>query len=107
MDLTEEIQAQADADHARQPVCTWCSRPGQPYEHRGVRFDGLTACQGERLCEGCTASYLENAPVLIECRPYPGGPSAVYDLNPSTAAWSGENIPGCQGEPPVWPGCAR
>lgn len=45
--------------------------------------------------------------MLIEYRPYPGGPSAVYDLNPATAAWSEENIPGCQGEPPVWPGRAR
>lgn len=64
-DLTAAIQKSADEDHARQPVCSWCGKPGEPYEHRGVRFDGLTACQGERLCKRCTDSYLANTPLLI------------------------------------------
>jgi hypothetical protein len=59
------LQRIADADHARQPVCSWCGRAGEPYEHNGVRFDGLVACQGDRLCKGCTDSYLENTPRLI------------------------------------------
>jgi len=61
-DFIADLQRQADADHARQSVCSWCGRPGEPYEHNGVRFDGLTACQGDRLCKRCSDSYLENTP---------------------------------------------
>jgi hypothetical protein len=100
-DLAAVIQAHADAEHARQPACSWCRLPGEPYEHRGVRFDGLTACQGERLCRRCTELYLANTPLLIEDRVRADQPGVIYDLNPNTAQWSGENIPGCRGEPPV------
>jgi hypothetical protein len=101
MSLTEEIQSHADADHERQPVCTWCSRPGQPYEHRGVRFDGLTACQGERLCAGCTDRYLAGTPLLVLDKVNDLDPGVLYDLNRATAAWSEQNVPGCRGEAPV------
>jgi hypothetical protein len=30
-----------------------CHRPGQPYEYRGITFDGLTAYKGEKLCDSC------------------------------------------------------
>jgi hypothetical protein len=33
--------------------CTWCGRPGQHYTYRGIRFDGLVAVKGERLCPAC------------------------------------------------------
>ncbi len=100
-DLTAAIQRSADEDHARQPRCSWCGKPGIPYEHRGVRFDGLTACQGNRLCSRCTDSYLENTPLLVrECQT-PDDPGRLYDLNPKTWDWSEENIPGCKGEPPA------
>jgi len=101
MSLTEDIQAAADADHARQPVCSWCGCPGEPYEYRGVRFDGLTACEGNRLCKRCRALYSASTPLLVEDRWRADLPGAVYDLNRNTAAWSEEHIPGCRGEPPV------
>jgi len=101
--LTAAIQGIADADHARQPRCSWCGRAGEPYEHNGVRFDGLTACQGERLCSKCTAAYLANTPLLVTEIKTAGDPASarLYDLNPSTWDWSEKNIPGCYGEPPV------
>ena len=98
---TAQLQRYADEDHARQPVCSRCGRPGEPYEHHGVRFDGLTACQGERRCRGCTDLYLEGTPVLVEDRWRADLPGALYDLNSNTAAWSEGHIPGCRGEPPV------
>jgi len=100
-DLTAGIQAYADAEHARQPHCSWCGLAGEPFEHNGVKFDGLTPCQGDRLCSRCTDRYLRNAPRLVtDCLPGEShGP--VYDLNPLTAEWSEKNIPGCLGEPPA------
>lgn len=103
VDLTAAIQVSADADHARQSVCSWCSHPGVPYEHRGVRFDGLTACQGERLCARCRDLYSASTPLLIEDRVRADEPGVVYDLNLNTAAWSEKNIPGCHGEPGITP----
>jgi hypothetical protein len=100
-DLTADIQAHADAEHARQPACSWCGHPGEPYEHRGVHFDGLTACEGDRLCKSCLETYSRNTPLLVEDRWRADQPGAVYDLNANTAAWSEKNIPGCRGEPPV------
>jgi hypothetical protein len=96
-----QLQAFADADHARQPVCSWCGRSGEPYEYKGVRFDGLTACEGDRLCGRCLDAYSRDTPLLVEERWTPELPGAVYDLNRKTAAWSEKNIPGCRGEPPV------
>ena len=82
------LQKYADADHARQPRCSWCGRAGEPYEHNGVRFDGLTACRGERLCKRCTDSYLENSPLLILELNYIDTDGHVhwfeYDLNRKT-----------------------
>jgi len=52
-ELTARLQAYADADHARQPVCTDCGRGGTPYEYRGVRHDGLLAYRGDRVCSPC------------------------------------------------------
>lgn len=100
-DLTAALQRIADEDHARQPVCSWCRQPGEPYEHNGVRFDGLVACQGDRLCSRCTDSYLKNTPLLVEDRWRADLPGHVYDLNPNTWDWSEEHVPGCFGEPPV------
>jgi len=102
-DLTAGIQAYADAEHARQPACSWCGKPGVPYEHNAVRFDGLTACSGDRLCSACTGLYLESTPLLVEAKlpMHADKPGVVYDLNLNTAAWSEENIPGCRGEPPL------
>lgn len=100
-DLTAALQRIADEDHARQPRCSQCRQPGEPYEHNGVRFDGLTACQHDRLCSRCTDSYLKNTPLLVEDRWRASLPGCVYDLNPNTWDWSEENIPGCRGEPPV------
>ena len=98
-----ELQRIADEDHARQPHCSWCGKPGIPYEYNGVRFDGLTACQGDRLCKRCTDSYLANTPLLVEDVVWTGAvrSSRVYDLNPRTWDWSEKNIPGCYGQPPV------
>lgn len=102
-DLTADIQAFADAEHARQPVCSWCGRPGVSYEHHGVAFDGLTACEGDRLCSRCRDTYTLNTPLLVEDIVTNGEhrSSRVYDLNRNTAAWSEEHIPGCHGEPLV------
>lgn len=100
-DLDAAVQAYADAEHARQGVCSWCRLPGEPYEHNGIRFDGLIACQGDRLCPRCTDLYLANTPLLIEDRCRADQPGRVYDLNPNTAEWSEKNIPGCHGEPPM------
>jgi hypothetical protein len=98
---TAQLQRYADEDHDRQPVCSWCRKPGEPYEYRGVRFDGLTACEGDRLCPPCTDRYLDSTPRLArECRTA-DDPGVLYDLNPATWAWSEQNIPGCRGEPPV------
>jgi len=33
--------------------CMHCHRPGEPYEYKGIQFDGLVAYRGERLCKGC------------------------------------------------------
>jgi hypothetical protein len=82
-DLSAAIQAHADAEHERQGVCSWCRAPGEAYEHNGIRFDGLTACQGERLCSRCTDLYLANTPLLIAATDH--GVTRVYDINPNTA----------------------
>lgn len=100
-DLTAALQRIADEDHARQGTCSWCRQPGEPYEHNGVRFDGLVACQGDRLCSRCTDSYLKNTPLLVEDRWRADLPGRVYDLNPNTWDWSEEHVPGCFGEPPA------
>lgn len=100
-DLTAAVQRVADAEHERQPVCSWCGNPGEPYEYHGVRFDGLTACEGDRLCSRCQRTYLLNTPLLVEERVRADLPGRLYDLNPGTAAWSEQNIPGCHGEPPA------
>lgn len=102
-DFTAALQRYADEDHARQPACSWCRRPGTPYEHHGVRFDGLVACEGDRLCSRCADSYLSSTPLLVEEIMWAGlvRSSRVYDLNPNTWDWSEENIPGCYGQPPV------
>jgi hypothetical protein len=102
-DFIADLQRQADADHARQSVCSWCGRPGEPYEYKGVRFDGLVACQGDRLCKRCADAYLESTPLLVEEVTWTGmvRSSRVYDPNPRTWDWSEENIPGCHGQPPV------
>jgi hypothetical protein len=84
-DLTAAVQRYADAEHARQPVCSRCGAAGEPYEHRGVRFDGLTAVRGERLCGPCTGACLKSTPVLVEERIRPDVPGPVYDINPDTA----------------------
>jgi hypothetical protein len=102
-ELTAAIQAHADAEHERQGVCSWCGKPGEPYEHNGVKFDGLTACEGDRLCSRCKDLYLVNTPLLVEDRVRADQPGVVYDLNPNTAAWSEKNIPGCHGEPGITP----
>jgi hypothetical protein len=102
-DIDAQIQAHADAEHARQGVCSWCGLPGVPYEHRGIKFDGLIACQGDRLCSRCKELYLAGTPLLIEDRVRADEPGVVYDLNPNTAGWSEKNIPGCHGEPGVTP----
>jgi hypothetical protein len=100
-DLTAAIQRQADEDHARQSVCSWCGKPGEPYEHRGVRFDGLTPCQGDRLCKDCRDRYLRDTPQLIRSCMTPDDVGVLYDMNDNTAAWSEQNILGCRGEVPA------
>jgi hypothetical protein len=82
-ELAEAVQAHADAEHARQPACTVCGCAGVPYEHRGIRFDGLTACRGDRLCPACVDSYLKETPLLITEIDH--GVSRTYDINPNTA----------------------
>lgn len=83
--MTADLQRIADADHERQPVCSWCGKPGEPYEYRGVRFDGLTACQGDRLCPPCTDRYLDTTPRLVRVCRTADDPGRVYDINPLTA----------------------
>lgn len=39
------------------PRCDRCRRPGAPYTHRGQRFNRLTACEGERLCDRCAEHH--------------------------------------------------
>ena len=102
-DLAASIQARADAEHARQGTCSWCGRPGEPYEHRGVRFDGLTAFHGERLCPACVDRGMANMPLLVRDCVRADEAGVIYDLNPHTAEWSEQNIPGCRGEPGVTP----
>jgi hypothetical protein len=82
-ELTAQIQAAADAEHARQGACSWCGLPGESYEHNGVLFDGLTACEGDRLCGKCKDRYLAGTPLLIAATDH--GVTRVYDINPSTA----------------------
>lgn len=93
------LQKIADEDHARQSRCSWCGRAGEPYEHNGVKFDGLVACSGDRLCSKCVDTYMTNTPRLVTEVDFWG--EAVYDLNPNTWEWSEKNIPGCKGEPPA------
>ena len=102
-DLTADIQRFADAEHERQPVCSWCSLPGEGYEHRGVKFDGLTACEGDRLCSRCLSAYLRDTPLLVADVVMTGAVESVrvYDLNRNTVGWSEQHIPGCFGSPPM------
>ena len=67
--LTAAIQAAADADHARQPGCAYCGRRGEAYEHKGVRFDGLTSYRGERLCPACSQARMDADGVNIRVDP--------------------------------------
>jgi hypothetical protein len=98
-----KLQEVADAEHARQPVCAWCSRAGEPYEHNGIRFDGLTAFHGERLCPACVDRGMANMPLLVRDCVHADEAGVLYDLNSHTAEWSEKNIPGCRGEPGVTP----
>ena|ERR1700728_2681836 len=47
--------------------CMHCHRPGVPYEYKGITFDGLHACKGERLCSPCldVASAAEGVNILV------------------------------------------
>lgn len=45
--------------------CTWCHRPGIPYEYRAQVFDGLCAFKGERLCPACRDQRMETEGVNI------------------------------------------
>lgn len=77
--LTAAIQAAADDDHGRAPRCAYCGRPGRPYEHRGVTFDGLTCYRGERLCPACSQARMDSDGVNI--RVDPGSDRIPYTVN--------------------------
>ena len=65
--LQEAVSAnQAGADGR----CTFCRRPGVPYVYRGIRFDGLCAFKGERLCPACRDEYSksEGVTITISCK---------------------------------------
>jgi hypothetical protein len=64
-DLAVQLQQIADADHARQPLCSGCGRGGTPYEHNGVRFDGLHAHRGDRVCSLCLRARADDEGVDI------------------------------------------
>lgn len=40
-------------------TCRWCNQPGQPYEYRGRKFDGLHDNRGERLCSRCLSHAVD------------------------------------------------
>lgn len=63
--LTRALQVIADADHARAPYCAWCGKRGTPYSYRGIRYDGLTAVRGNRLCSSCTEESINRDGVNI------------------------------------------
>jgi hypothetical protein len=84
-EFTAALQRYADEDHARQPNCSWCGKPGEPYEHHGIRFDGLVANRGERLCPACCDLAMAETPLLVRFCRDGCDPGRVYDLNPNTA----------------------
>jgi hypothetical protein len=47
--------------------CTWCHRPGVPYEYHGQAFSGLCAYRGDRLCPSCRDARMaaEGTDVLV------------------------------------------
>jgi len=52
--------------------CTWCHRPGVPYEYKGQTFSGLCAFKGARLCQACRDARMETEGVdilVIDGRP--------------------------------------
>lgn len=66
MDI-EQMQAFADAEHARQPLCNDCGRPGTPYEYQGVTWDGLHSNRGDRVCSQCSKARedVEGVDILV------------------------------------------
>jgi hypothetical protein len=34
-------------------TCDYCHSPGQPYEYKGIQFDGLVPYHGDRICSRC------------------------------------------------------
>ena len=79
-ELTAKIQASADAEHARQPLCNDCGRPGTPYEYNGVRFDGLFAHRGDRVCSPCLRARSEDEGVdILVTDDRPGMAPYVYN----------------------------
>ena len=48
-------------------LCTWCHRPGVPYDYKGQHFSGLCARKGERLCHPCrdAAMDAEGVDILV------------------------------------------
>lgn len=53
--------------------CTWCDRPGVPYEYHGQWFDGLCAYKGDRLCPSCRdARVYEEGVNIREVNPLNG-----------------------------------
>lgn len=77
---TASIQAHADAEHARQPLCNDCGRPGEPYEYQGVNWDGLIAYRGDRVCKACAKARedVEGVDILV-VDDRPGVGSYVYN----------------------------
>jgi hypothetical protein len=60
--------------------CTGCHRPGEPYEYRGIIFDGLCAYKGERLCPACRdASMAAEGVNILVTDDRPGMPDFVYN----------------------------
>jgi hypothetical protein len=63
----------------RQGRCDHCGRPGEPYVYREIRFDGLHADRGERLCTMCLGVAVDRDGVNIHVSEPDRGIDYVYN----------------------------
>jgi len=59
--------------------CAHCARPGQPYVYKGLRFDGLHAAYGERLCSPCLERVATAYGVAVQARNPHNGDTLIFN----------------------------
>lgn len=61
-------------------LCTWCHRPGVPYDYKGQHFSGLCSFKGDRLCHFCRDARMDAEGIdILVVDDRPSIPPYVYN----------------------------